>query len=93
MAFLAGILELVFVYFKVFTDIPFPGFTALMTILLFLGGVQLLTLGVAGEYLGRIYNEVKRRPRYLVEERLNLAAPPDRREEPDASMLAGRDGP
>jgi hypothetical protein len=36
----------------------------------FLGGVQILCIGILGEYLGRIYKEVKRRPRFIVEERL-----------------------
>jgi polyisoprenyl-phosphate glycosyltransferase len=44
----------------------FTGFTTLVTLVLFLGGVQLVAIGVLGEYLGRIYDEVKRRPLYLV---------------------------
>jgi hypothetical protein len=48
------------------------GWTALYITVLFLGGVQLLSLGIIGEYIGRIYGEAKRRPLYLVAERFGF---------------------
>lgn len=47
-------------------EIAQTGFTTLVTLLLFIGGVQLIGIGVLGEYLGRVYDEVKQRPNYII---------------------------
>lgn len=50
-----------------FTDVPVPGWASTVLPVYFIGGVQLLCLGVIGEYLGKTYQEVKGRPRYTIE--------------------------
>ena len=70
------------IYARLFTDMAVPGWSSLVVAILFLGGVQLMSIGVIGEYVGRIYSEVKRRPLYLTEELIGFDADPPR---PDRS--------
>ena len=65
------------VWFLIFTllyGIDRPGFPSLIISIMFLSGVQLLSLGIVGEYLGRVYEEVKARPLFLVAEEVGFAA-------------------
>jgi polyisoprenyl-phosphate glycosyltransferase len=71
-----GLLLLVFclgvlgwsVYIKYFTSQAAPGWTSVIAVVLLLGGVQLVSLGVLGQYIARIFEEAKQRPVYLVDE-------------------------
>jgi polyisoprenyl-phosphate glycosyltransferase len=56
-------------------DLYVEGLSTVLFAILFLGGIQLITLGIIGEYISRIYDEVKRRPLYLIRERLNVDGP------------------
>src|SRR5581483_9747751 len=50
-----------------------PGFNAVTILILLLGGIELIAIGIIGEYIGRIYDEVKNRPLYLVRAQRNIA--------------------
>jgi polyisoprenyl-phosphate glycosyltransferase len=67
-----------------------PGITTVLLVVLLLGGIQLITVGIIGEYLGRVYEEVKGRPLYVVSERVNFApgeSPPAAVESPEGRAV------
>ena len=66
---LLAFLYMIYVFIKalIYGD-PVQGYPTLVILILFLGGIQLLSLGIIGEYIGRIYNETKNRPDYIVRE-------------------------
>ena len=75
--FLSGILGFIGIVYKLIEKIIFPqqftvGWAGLFTAIMFLGGIQLITIGIIGEYIGKIYKEIQRRPMYLIKERVNI---------------------
>ena len=65
-AALAFIYGAIIIYQTLAFGNPVAGWSSLMVVVLFIGGIQLITLGVIGEYLGRVFNEVKQRPLYFL---------------------------
>jgi len=69
-AFLSFLVGASYVMLKIM-GFPFPiGNASIVTLILFVGGIQLICLGIAGQYISRIYDEVKRRPRYIIDRKL-----------------------
>ena len=73
-AFIVALLE---IGIRIFTGYNLPGYTSTIFAILFLGGVQLIGIGILGEYVGRIYDEIKGRPLYLVAENVGEGLPSD----------------
>ena len=71
-AFLAFSGILIVIFLKLFSDIKVAGWASQVTIILFIGGVQLITIGIIGEYIGKILDEVKQRPKYLIKQKVGL---------------------
>jgi hypothetical protein len=63
----SGAMGLWVVWARIFNSMTVPGWASTTLAIYFLGGVQILCIGVLGEYAGKIYREVKRRPRFIIE--------------------------
>jgi dolichol-phosphate mannosyltransferase len=70
-----------------------PGWTSLMLVVVVLGAVQMFVLGLLGEYIGRLYNEAKRRPLYIIQEIAGEASKPEGRLGYVADATANKDRP
>lgn len=66
-SFISFLLGLILVLQAIIHGVDVPGYTSTITMVLFLGGIQLIGIGILGEYIGRIYKEAKRRPNYIIE--------------------------
>lgn len=71
-SFLSFIYAIYAIYVRFFTDRAIAGWTSILVVILFLGGIQLITIGIIGEYIAKIYHETKRRPLYLISEKIGF---------------------
>jgi glycosyltransferase involved in cell wall biosynthesis len=62
---------LVVVYARLINEVPFSGYAPIVILILMIGGILMLMLGIIGEYLWRIYDETRKRPEYVVREKVN----------------------
>ncbi len=67
-SFLYGI---VIIFEKIFFNNLVPGYASIMCLVLFIGGLNFIFIGIIGEYVGRIFNEVKNRPLYIIEQKID----------------------
>lgn len=78
LGFIASALSILIIAFKSVQHFIFhqgdwlPGWASLFFSIVFLGGIQLITIGIIGEYVGKIYKEVQKRPQFLIKEKINL---------------------
>jgi hypothetical protein len=79
MTSLLGMMLLVYTFVSYYTgQVAARGWASILSVLTFFSGVQLVVLGVLGEYIGRVFFEVKNRPHYFIEESVNTGAQIDR---------------
>jgi dolichol-phosphate mannosyltransferase len=88
LASLFAFVYLIYVFLQRAFGYTVQGWATTMVGMLFLGGVQLICLGIIGEYLGRIFNEIKPRPMYVVEEKIGIGVAPALGETPRATAEA-----
>ena len=60
------------VFKTLISGIDVPGYATIVVAIMFFGGIQLLSIGVLGEYIARIFNEVKQRPTYIIAHKLGF---------------------
>jgi len=75
--FMSGVLGFLGIIYELIRKAISPqsfviGWAGLFTAIMFLGGIQLITIGIIGEYIGKIYQEVQKRPKYLIREKINI---------------------
>lgn len=70
--FLSVLAGLFLLYLRLFTEMTVPGITAVLLSIIILGGIQIIILGIIGEYIGRIFEESKNRPLYVIKDTRNL---------------------
>ena len=71
LVFLMSIMMTIWVlYVRLFTHSAIPGWASSVIPIYFIGGIQLLSIGIVGQYVAKIYLEVKRRPRYCIEKQV-----------------------
>jgi glycosyltransferase involved in cell wall biosynthesis len=68
---------LITIFKTMYFGIDVPGYASLLVSMLFLGGIQLIGIGILGQYLGRVYDEIKRRPIYIVRRDITAEVPQD----------------
>ncbi len=71
-AFLSFLIGLYYVIVKIVDPNITPGLSSTILIISFFSGLQLIALGILGEYIGRIYDEVKKRPKYIIDKKINF---------------------
>jgi dolichol-phosphate mannosyltransferase len=69
LAFVSFVYGIYAIIAKLTTDSTISGWTSVLTVILFLGGIQLIMIGILGEYIGRLFIESKKRPNYIVREK------------------------